>query len=101
LPRPASNCDLPDLCLLSSWDYSREPPDPGLHRFFMYKFLIFFLNEKYGGTCISNEPNFRVLTSIKTSSADTERKQKDKLIHDRVIVNELSVILNAMSIIAF
>jgi hypothetical protein len=28
LPRLASNLDPPDLCLLSNWDYRREPPVP-------------------------------------------------------------------------
>jgi hypothetical protein len=30
LLRLASNHDLPDLCLLSSWDYRREPPTPSV-----------------------------------------------------------------------
>jgi hypothetical protein len=29
LPGLALNHDPPDLCLLSSWDYGREPPAPG------------------------------------------------------------------------
>jgi hypothetical protein len=29
LPRLALNLDPPDLCLLSSYDYRREPPAPG------------------------------------------------------------------------
>jgi hypothetical protein len=29
LPRLASNCDPPDLCLLSNKDYKCEPPAPG------------------------------------------------------------------------
>jgi hypothetical protein len=30
----ALNCDLPDLCLLSSWDYKCETPVPGSTSFF-------------------------------------------------------------------
>jgi hypothetical protein len=30
LPRLALNCNPPDLCLLSSWDYKCEPSAPGL-----------------------------------------------------------------------
>jgi hypothetical protein len=33
LPRLALNLDPSDLCLLSSWDYSIEPPAPGLFDF--------------------------------------------------------------------
>jgi hypothetical protein len=33
LPRLASNLNPPDLCLLSSWDFRREPPEPGLSSF--------------------------------------------------------------------
>jgi hypothetical protein len=29
LSKMASNYDLPDLCLLSSWDYRHEPLIPG------------------------------------------------------------------------
>jgi hypothetical protein len=36
LPGLAFNLDPSDLCLLSSWDYRREPPVPG----FIYSFAI-------------------------------------------------------------
>jgi hypothetical protein len=29
LPKLVSNHNLPNLCLLSSWDHRREPPAPG------------------------------------------------------------------------
>jgi hypothetical protein len=31
---PAWNCDPPDGCLLSSWDYKHEPLEPSLFRVF-------------------------------------------------------------------
>jgi hypothetical protein len=31
LPRPALNCDPPDLCLPSRWDYRRESHSAQLH----------------------------------------------------------------------
>jgi hypothetical protein len=43
LPRLTSNCDPPDLCLLSSQDYRREPLVPSLTEFCFCFF--FFLTE--------------------------------------------------------
>jgi hypothetical protein len=37
LPELASNHDPPDLCLLSSWDYGREPLAPGKTEHFCFK----------------------------------------------------------------
>jgi hypothetical protein len=37
LPRLALNCDPPDLCLLSSWNYRREPLVPGSNFVFKEK----------------------------------------------------------------
>jgi hypothetical protein len=36
----ASNCNFPDLCLLSSWDSRCEPPAPG--QMFLYSYLYDF-----------------------------------------------------------
>jgi hypothetical protein len=35
LPGLALNCDPPDLCLLGSYDYRREPPPPSYARALM------------------------------------------------------------------
>jgi hypothetical protein len=38
LPGLALNCNPPDLCLLSSWDYSHEPPAP--FQFFCFEVVL-------------------------------------------------------------
>jgi hypothetical protein len=40
LPRLALNCDPPDLCLLSRYDYRYEPPAPSLYVDFWGTFVI-------------------------------------------------------------
>jgi hypothetical protein len=47
LPRLALNRDPPDLCLLSSWDYRREPPAPGM----TLNFVLVFLNAIFLYVC--------------------------------------------------
>jgi hypothetical protein len=39
LPGLALNCNAPDLCLLSSYGYRREPPAPGFKVIVLKEFL--------------------------------------------------------------
>jgi hypothetical protein len=41
LPGLASNCDPPDLCLLSSWDYRHEPLAPSSSSLFLNEYINF------------------------------------------------------------
>jgi hypothetical protein len=41
LPGLVLKCDLPDICLPSSWDYSNEPPCPTM--FFLKNLLLHIL----------------------------------------------------------
>jgi hypothetical protein len=67
-PRLASNCNAPDLCLLSSWDFRCEPPTP---------WNITFCNQ----TCIDiNSHVFVVMETYMLSPSD--KKHEGGLLHD-------------------